>query len=457
MRKLAAAMNSDTSATSSLIADPSPLGSIAANSSRSSGVMQYQGGSSIQAGVDFPTSRASSHPFNSKILAGGHRPKPPSSVTHLPFMSPFGATTTSFSPVMEAVKDDLGEGDRISPPESHTIGKGIKMPYPASPGIIDQFGTLTAFPTSQFPAELDRTTPDGERDRLMRIEPVSPGPGSWGNADRGSPSAQPQGPPVRGLLSKRVPINVPTSSFESMTNNTKLKPSGAAGGPGSGSGRTDDPSFNPSASGRFRRTSQVVDSVLLRAGTPDSSSSREPFTLDAILPPASVASIVSPSPSPSLLKPKSNPELPLDDSPKESKSSSFRLERKTSMGIETQEDVLNLSFAGFAAAEKNKKRALSAGEIVKLLGGPPDEDHTKALEGYSVGQVIGEGGFCEVRIGVHHFSHRKVAIKIVDKAQLTDTNEKKRMQREIRVMKHLQVGSEGSGACHDSQVQGTEL
>ena len=82
---------------------------------------------------------------------------------------------------------------------------------------------------------------------------------------------------------------------------------------------------------------------------------------------------------------------------------------------------------------------MSETEIAKLLGGPPDAEHSKALEGYSVGQVIGEGGFCEVRIGVHHFSQRKVAIKIVDKKQLTDTIENKRMQREIRVMKHLQV------------------
>lgn len=43
----------------------------------------------------------------------------------------------------------------------------------------------------------------------------------------------------------------------------------------------------------------------------------------------------------------------------------------------------------------------------------------------------------QVRIAVHHLSQRKVAIKIIDKAKLTDPNEAKRMQREIRVMKHL--------------------
>uniref|UniRef100_A0A7R9YZB3 non-specific serine/threonine protein kinase n=1 Tax=Chlamydomonas euryale TaxID=1486919 RepID=A0A7R9YZB3_9CHLO len=73
-----------------------------------------------------------------------------------------------------------------------------------------------------------------------------------------------------------------------------------------------------------------------------------------------------------------------------------------------------------------------------------DDEHSRALPGYSVGKVIGEGGFCMVRIGVHHASRRKVAIKVVDRQRLTDPNEAKRMQREIRVMKHL---------CHECVVR----
>lgn len=34
------------------------------------------------------------------------------------------------------------------------------------------------------------------------------------------------------------------------------------------------------------------------------------------------------------------------------------------------------------------------------------------LSDYSIGKVLGEGGFCEVRLGVHHQSKRKVAIKV---------------------------------------------
>ncbi|KAJ9506828.1 hypothetical protein QJQ45_030402, partial [Haematococcus lacustris] len=42
-----------------------------------------------------------------------------------------------------------------------------------------------------------------------------------------------------------------------------------------------------------------------------------------------------------------------------------------------------------------------------------------------------------VRLALHHLSGRKVAVKVIDKAKLTDANEAKRIQREIRVMRHL--------------------
>lgn len=43
----------------------------------------------------------------------------------------------------------------------------------------------------------------------------------------------------------------------------------------------------------------------------------------------------------------------------------------------------------------------------------------------------------QVRLGVHHLSRRKVAVKVIDKAKLSDANEAKRIQREIRVLKRL--------------------
>ncbi|GBF88421.1 hypothetical protein Rsub_01133 [Raphidocelis subcapitata] len=59
------------------------------------------------------------------------------------------------------------------------------------------------------------------------------------------------------------------------------------------------------------------------------------------------------------------------------------------------------------------------------------------LPGYSVGRVVGEGGFCQVRLGVHHLSRRKVAVKVLDKSRLGDANEARRVAREVRVLRRL--------------------
>jgi hypothetical protein len=65
------------------------------------------------------------------------------------------------------------------------------------------------------------------------------------------------------------------------------------------------------------------------------------------------------------------------------------------------------------------------------------EGFTGSLPGYSVGKVVGEGGFCQVKLGLHHLSRRKVAIKVIDKQKLSDPNEQKRIAREIKVLKRL--------------------
>ncbi|CAG9462218.1 unnamed protein product [Pedinophyceae sp. YPF-701] len=59
------------------------------------------------------------------------------------------------------------------------------------------------------------------------------------------------------------------------------------------------------------------------------------------------------------------------------------------------------------------------------------------LAEYKIGKVIGEGGFCQVREGWHNLSGRKVAIKVIDKARLSDINDRKRIAREIKVLKKL--------------------
>lgn len=70
-------------------------------------------------------------------------------------------------------------------------------------------------------------------------------------------------------------------------------------------------------------------------------------------------------------------------------------------------------------------------------GGAPDKIHSTAIPGFTVGRVIGEGGFCQVRVGAHHLSAQKVAVKVVDKGKIEDADEEKMIRREIRTMKHL--------------------
>ena len=79
--------------------------------------------------------------------------------------------------------------------------------------------------------------------------------------------------------------------------------------------------------------------------------------------------------------------------------------------------------------------------------GPSGSLGMSHLKGYVLGKELGEGGFCKVRLGVHRLSGAKVAVKVVDKLRLSGPAEKKRMMREVRVMKKLCTnGSGGFGA-----------
>lgn len=73
-------------------------------------------------------------------------------------------------------------------------------------------------------------------------------------------------------------------------------------------------------------------------------------------------------------------------------------------------------------------------------GARPASSSSSSVGGYTIGRVLGEGGFCQVRQAVHHISGVKVAIKVVDKSKLTGPNDRKRMAREIAVMKRLNHG-----------------
>jgi len=90
-----------------------------------------------------------------------------------------------------------------------------------------------------------------------------------------------------------------------------------------------------------------------------------------------------------------------------------------------------------APAAATTATAGTAAADISAADSAVDASYAGLLPGYSVGRVVGEGGFCQVRLGVHHLSRRKVAVKVIDKSKLSDANEAKRIQREIRVLKRL--------------------
>ena len=66
-----------------------------------------------------------------------------------------------------------------------------------------------------------------------------------------------------------------------------------------------------------------------------------------------------------------------------------------------------------------------------------DHVHLHSIQGYSIGRVIGQGAFGEVRLVVHHLSRERVAVKIFDKSKFKTSMEERMMRREVRVMRHL--------------------
>ena len=84
------------------------------------------------------------------------------------------------------------------------------------------------------------------------------------------------------------------------------------------------------------------------------------------------------------------------------------------------------------ASGASTERAASA-----KLGGASTSELTSQLPGYTIGKTIGEGGFCSVRAGVHRLTGSSVAVKVYDKRRLSDPADRRRVGREIRVLKRL--------------------
>ncbi|KAK9819595.1 hypothetical protein WJX72_000121 [[Myrmecia] bisecta] len=79
----------------------------------------------------------------------------------------------------------------------------------------------------------------------------------------------------------------------------------------------------------------------------------------------------------------------------------------------------------------------SPGPTATAVVAPEAPTTSDSVPGYTVEHTIGEGGFCQVRQGVHHLSGRKVAIKVIDKQRLKEVNDRRRIAREVSVLKGL--------------------
>ena len=86
-----------------------------------------------------------------------------------------------------------------------------------------------------------------------------------------------------------------------------------------------------------------------------------------------------------------------------------------------------------APAAPAPARAASARPVMRLS----DVDDSGSLPGYVLGEVVGEGGFCKVRLGIHQVSGARTAVKLIDKTKLSSESDRKRVGREIRVLKRL--------------------
>ncbi|CAG9318879.1 unnamed protein product [Blepharisma stoltei] len=66
-----------------------------------------------------------------------------------------------------------------------------------------------------------------------------------------------------------------------------------------------------------------------------------------------------------------------------------------------------------------------------------DANDDGTLEDYFIGSEIGKGAYAVVKLGISKANSKKVAIKVYEKITLLDSNKKKNVQREIRILSKL--------------------
>ena len=74
-------------------------------------------------------------------------------------------------------------------------------------------------------------------------------------------------------------------------------------------------------------------------------------------------------------------------------------------------------------------------------GASSTSSDTSLAVGYALGAVVGQGGFCQVRVGTHCLTGARIAVKVIDKGALVGPNDRRRVGREVRVLKRLACGA----------------
>ncbi len=60
-----------------------------------------------------------------------------------------------------------------------------------------------------------------------------------------------------------------------------------------------------------------------------------------------------------------------------------------------------------------------------------------SMDFYSFGKTLGQGAYGKVKLGAHLLTGEKVAVKTFEKSKLTEAHARKRVSREIRILKAL--------------------
>lgn len=104
-----------------------------------------------------------------------------------------------------------------------------------------------------------------------------------------------------------------------------------------------------------------------------------------------------------------------------------------------------MAAARFFAAQQS---ASPGGDVASPQPGTPSSpapsggaSNTTLAIGYALGAVVGQGGFCQVRVGTHALTGARVAVKVIDKGALVGPNDRRRVGREVRVLKRLACGA----------------